>query len=120
DMVDALVDQANLSQPKQVEIESKFIEITQNNLKELGFDWLLGPFKVGNKGAFGSGGTSVNSAAANPANFPFVDPATQQPIGQFTVTDGNRRGSLAISANALDSLLIPGVSEELTGIFGHS
>src|SRR5437879_13817372 len=46
DMVDALVDQANASQPKQVEIESKFIEVTQNNLKELGFDWLLGPFKV--------------------------------------------------------------------------
>ena len=42
DMVDALVDQANASQPKQVEIESKFIEVTQNNLKELGFDWLLG------------------------------------------------------------------------------
>ena len=43
DMVDALVDQANSSAPKQVEIESKFVEINQNNLKELGFDWLLGP-----------------------------------------------------------------------------
>jgi len=118
DMVDALVDQANLSQPKQVEIESKFIEITQNNLKELGFDWLLGPFKVGNKGAFGSGGTSVNSAAANPANFPFVDPVTQQPIGQFPVTGGNRSGSLAISANALDALLFPGASGVAPGIFG--
>jgi general secretion pathway protein D len=118
DMVDALVDQANASQPKQVEIESKFIEITQNNLKELGFDWLLGPFKVGNKGVFGSGGTSVNSAAANPANFPFVDPATQQPIGQFPVTGGNRSGSLAISANALDALLFPGASGVAPGIFG--
>jgi len=118
DMVDALVDQANASQPKQVEIESKFIEITQNNLKELGFDWLLGPFKVGNQGAFGSGGTSVNSAAANPANFPFVDPATQQPIGQFPVTAGNRSGSLAISANALDALLFPGASGVAPGIFG--
>jgi general secretion pathway protein D len=118
DMVDALVDQANASQPKQVEIESKFIEITQNNLKELGFDWLLGPFKVGNQGAFGSGGTSVNSAAANPANFPFVDPATQQPIGQFPVTGGNRSGSLAISANALDALLFPGASGVAPGIFG--
>jgi general secretion pathway protein D len=118
DMVDALVDQANASQPKQVEIESKFIEITQNNLKELGFDWLLGPFKVGNQGAFGSGGTSVNSPAANPANFPFVDPATQQPIGQFPVTGGNRSGSLAISANALDALLFPGVSGVAPGIFG--
>ena len=73
DMVDALVDQANASQPKQVEIESKFIEITQNNLKELGFDWLLGPFKIGNQKVFGAGGTSVNSPAANPANFPFVN-----------------------------------------------
>jgi general secretion pathway protein D len=118
DMVDALVDQSNASQPKQVEIESKFIEVTQNNLKELGFDWLLGPFKVGNKGAFGSGGTSVNSAAANPANFPFVDPATQQPIGQFPVTGGNRSGSLAISANALDALLFPGVGGVAPGIFG--
>jgi general secretion pathway protein D len=118
DMVDALVDQANASQPKQVEIESKFIEVTQNNLKELGFDWLLGPFKVGNQGAFGSGGTSVNSPAANPANFPFVDPATQQPIGQFPVTAGNRSGSLAISANALDALLFPGASGVAPGIFG--
>ncbi|MEY2438984.1 MAG: ral secretion pathway protein, partial [Verrucomicrobiota bacterium] len=36
ELVDALVEQANVSGPKQVEIESKFIEITQNNLKELG------------------------------------------------------------------------------------
>ena len=45
ELVDALVEQANVSGPKQVEIESKFIEITQNNLKELGFDWLLGPIQ---------------------------------------------------------------------------
>jgi len=59
DMVDALVDQANLSQPKQVEIESKFVEINQTNLKELGFDWLLGPFSLNGK-VFGSGGTAGN------------------------------------------------------------
>jgi general secretion pathway protein D len=126
DMVDALVDQANASQPKQVEIESKFIEITQNNLKELGFDWLLGPFNIGNHKLFGAGGTSVNSPAANPANFPFVNTSAQpigdtlpgQPIGQFPVTGGNRSGSLAISANALDALLFPGASGVAPGIFG--
>jgi general secretion pathway protein D len=117
DMVDALVDQANASQPKQVEIESKFIEITQNNLKELGFDWLLGPFSINGK-VFGSGGTSVNSPAANPINFPFVDPATNQPIGQNPVTAGNRSGNLAISANALDALLFPGAGSVAPGIFG--
>jgi type II secretory pathway component GspD/PulD (secretin)/tetratricopeptide (TPR) repeat protein len=117
DMVDALVDQANASQPKQVEIESKFIEITQNNLKELGFDWLLGPFSINGK-VFGAGGTSVNSPAANPSNFPFVNPVTNQPIGQNPVTSGNRSGSFAISANALDALLFPGASGVAPGIFG--
>src|SRR6184192_2498266 len=82
DLVDALVEQANVAVQKQVEIESKFVEITQNNLKELGFDWLLGPFKVGSKGAFGSGGTSGTGTPTSPANFPFVDPVTGNPIGQ--------------------------------------
>jgi general secretion pathway protein D len=67
---------------------------------------------------FGSGGTSVTSPAANPANFPFVDPVTNQPIGQNPVTSGNRSGSFAISANALDALLFPGASGVAPGMFG--
>ena len=120
DLVDAIVEQLNLAIPKQVEIESKFIEITQNNLKELGFDWLLGPFKVGNQGAFGSGGTSGTGTPVNPANYPFIDPATGQPIGQNPVTAGNRSGNIAISTNALDALLFPsiGTSAVAPGIFG--
>src|SRR5207302_1030695 len=62
ELVDALVEQANVAGPKQVEIESKFIEITQNNLKELGFDWLLGPFGIGGSKVFGSGGTAGTGA----------------------------------------------------------
>jgi general secretion pathway protein D len=120
DMVDALVDQANLSQPKQVEIESKFVEINQNNLKELGFDWLLGPFSLNGK-VFGSGGTAGNGVPVNPADFPFVNPVTNQPIGQNPVTSGNRSGDFAISANALDALLVPGLGQvagAAPGIFG--
>src|SRR5262249_37584527 len=120
DMVDALVDQANASQPKQVSIESKFVEINQNNLKELGFDWLLGPFSMNGK-VFGSGGTAGNAAPLNSANFPFVNgqnivggPGTQIP-GDGTaggpVTGGNRSGNFAISANALDALLMPGLGQ---------
>src|SRR5438132_1108077 len=132
DLVDALVEQANVAVPKQVEIESKFVEITQNNLKELGFDWLLGPFKVGSKGAFGSGGTSGTGTPVNAANFPFVD-ANGNPVGFGTtipgdgtaggpVTAGNRSGNAAISANAIDALLFPsmGVSGVAPGIFGLS
>jgi general secretion pathway protein D len=119
DFVDALVDQANVSQPKQVEIESKFVEINQNNLKELGFDWLLGQFNIGNHRVFGGGGTSNTAPAANPANWPFVAP-DGVPVGQFPVTGGNRSGSLAISANALDALLagVTGGASVAPGIFG--
>jgi general secretion pathway protein D len=119
DMVDALVDQANASAPKQVEIESKFIEINQNNLKELGFDWLLGPFSLNGK-VFGSGGTAGNGIPTNPANYPFVD-NNGVPIGQNPVTSGNRSGNFAISANALDALLMPGLGQAAgvaPGIFG--
>jgi general secretion pathway protein D len=120
DFVDALVDQANASQPKQVEIESKFVEINQNNLKELGFDWLLGPFSLNGK-VFGSGGTAGNGVPTNSANYPFVDPATGQPIGQNPVTAGNQSGNFAITANALDALLLPTLGSTAgvaPGIFG--
>jgi general secretion pathway protein D len=109
DMVDALVDQANSSAPKQVAIESKFVEINQNNLKELGFDWLLGPFSTNGK-VFGAGGTSSNGVPVSGANFPFND-ASGNPIGQNPVTSGNRSGNFAISANALDALLMPGLGQ---------
>src|SRR5712691_9484737 len=134
DMVDALVEQANASGPKQVEIEAKFIEITQTNLKELGFDWLLGPFNIGNHKLFGSGGTSGSGTAVNPANFPVLD-ANGNPVGNggtsFTnsngtgtgggpVTAGNRSGTFALSANALDALLAGGTGgmSVAPGIFG--
>src|SRR5436305_3115688 len=112
ELVDALVEQASVAGPKQVEIESKFVEITQNNLKELGFDWLLGPFNItGNSGKIvGAGGAPP---PANPANFPF--PTTNQ----FPVTAGNRSGDFAISANAIDALLLgTGGAAVAPGSFG--
>ena len=128
DLVDAIVEQLNLAIPKQVEIEAKFVEVTQTNLKELGFDWLLGPFKVGSQGAFGSGGTTgltTGPGVGADPNFPLspnaVDPLNPNTLssGQFPVT-GNRTGSAAISANALDALLFPtlGTSAAAPGIFG--
>ena len=118
ELVDALVEQANVSGPKQVEIEAKFVEITQNNLKELGFDWLLGNFGVGgNKVRFG-GGSSGNGAPLNQGDFPYSI------NGMNPVTAGNRSGSIAISGNAIDSLLLglaPGESLAqglAPGVFG--
>jgi general secretion pathway protein D len=112
ELVDALVETATVITPSQVEIESKFVEITQNNLEELGFDWLLGEFAFGNSGVFGSGGTFGNqfNTAAVPVGgtvpaFPFLQPGSTTPVGANPLTAGNRSGATAISANALDGLL---------------
>ena len=115
ELVDAIVEQANVSGPKQVEIEAKFVEITQNNLKELGFDWLLGPFNLNSKGSVAlAGGTSGTGAAINQADYPFST------TGLNPVTAGNRSGNLAISGNAIDSLLLGTSAGQVLapGIFG--
>ncbi len=91
--------------PTQVEIESKFVEITQNNLKELGFDWLVGQSNApGNKNVFLSGGTSGTARPTAAGDFPFIAPGGA-PVGGNPLSAGLRGGLNAISANAIDALL---------------
>jgi len=127
DLIDSLVDAAIGVQPTQVEIESKFLEITQNNVNELGFDWLLGPLQIGNSGAFAAGGTqgfgtNLLPTFPNPANFPFVAPGGV-PVGQNPVTGGLRSGfgfgpNAALTANNIDALLGTTTVGAAPGIFG--
>ena len=64
DLVDALVENSLTTPPTQVEIEAKFLEVTQNNLKELGFDWLLGQFAMPfGTGVYGGGGTTAGGSS---------------------------------------------------------
>lgn len=120
DLIDTIVDVSSAAIPSQVEVEAKFVEISQNDLKELSFDWLLGQWDVG-KTRMG-GGTSGTGNVVDTANFPFTD-ANGNPIGGYPVTAGNRTGTGlggAISANAIDSLLYPsaGLSSAAPGVFG--
>lgn len=124
ELVDALVEQASVAGPKQVQIESKFVEITQTNLKELGFDWLLAPFNIpGNLSV--SGGTAGSGVPVSASNYPFtftnVAGATV-PVGQNPVTAGNRSGTFAISQNAIDALIAgtTGQQQVAPGFFGLS
>lgn len=107
DLIDAIVENESGNAPSQVEIESKFVEVSQDNLKELGFDWLLGQFAFpGGSGVYGGGGTTGDQVN-NSQNFPFNYPgATTVPVGINPITAGNRTGGAAITANALDALLL--------------
>ena len=105
DLIDTIINQGGGGGPTQVEIEAKFVEITQTNLKELSFDWLLGQFNApANKNVFLGGGTTGNTGIQDPSDFPFVAPG-QNIVGTNPVTAGNRSGNVAISASAIDALL---------------
>jgi len=122
DLIDTIVAAQSSAVVTLVEIESKFVEISQNNLKELSFDWLLGQFNIpGSDRVFGGGGTSGTGNIINPNNYPFTDPFGRT-IGTNPVTSGNRTGTGlggAISANAIDALLFPsaGLTSAAPGIF---
>ena len=102
DLIDGLVDAAMGEAPSQVSIETKFLEINQNNLQELGFDWLLGPFSIGG-GVYGTGGGNASGPLAAGGNYPFGNPmaggAAMNPVGAL------RSGDTAISPNSIDALL---------------
>jgi general secretion pathway protein D len=123
DTIDILVESDLGVAPTQVEIESKFLEISQNNLDELGFDWLLGPVGIGGGQFEGGGGTRAGGLPLDSSyyqNYPFGS------IGQNPVTAGNRNGVgtspfSAITANTIDALLakVPqGTNVASPGIFG--
>ena len=112
DLIDTLVETQMTAPPSQVEIESKFLEVTQTNLKEMGFDWLLGQFSMPfGTGIYGGGGTTSGGQSINANSFPFLNPgSTTVPIGASSttagsLTSGNRSGTSAISVNAVDALL---------------
>ncbi len=125
DLIDTIINSGVVGGPKQVEIEAKFVEISQSNLKELSFDWLLGQANMaGNHNVFFGGGTSGTSPATKAADFPFISPGGI-PVGTSPLTAGNRSGNIALSANAVDALLFgaPGASAlapaigALSGVF---
>ena len=110
DLIDSLVDAAMGVAPSQVSIETKFLEITQNNLQELGFDWLLGPFSIGG-GVYGSGGGGANGL--NSANYPF-NSSGMNSVGAL------RTGDQAIPQASINGLLAgqtPNSTTPAPGVF---
>jgi len=111
DLIDSLVEVAAAAPQSQVEVEARFLEVTQNNLQELGFDWLMGAFQLpGGSGLRTGGGTKGNQQGGGP--YPIINSSDSSPVGSINgapgtgnMTSGNRSGSAAITANALDGLL---------------
>ncbi|BCU75568.1 Amuc_1098 family type IV pilus outer membrane protein [Luteolibacter sp. LG18] len=138
DKIEQLVDTFKGKVPKQVKITTKFVEISQENNDELGFDWVVSPFGIGAE-TFLGGGTVGNGMSRT--NTDFISPVDGTAIGGVPtasgtnvtnlVTGGLRSGDGAITRNNIDSVLnnpnrtaqsanaAPGILA-LTGLFDNN
>lgn len=111
DFIEKLIEDMNKKVAKQVNVTTKFVEISQRNTEELGFDTLIGAFNIGNRN-FASGGTSGNGTPLTAADYPFLAPAASNPVpvGAQPLSAGLRSGGRAITSGAIDGLLADGVA----------
>lgn len=113
DNAETVIEQMFKQSVKQVFITTKFVEVTQRNTDELGFDTLIGAFNVGSSGVFGSGGTSGN--AGGNTDFSFID-SNGIPTGANPISRSLRFGSDALTNNAIDALIAGGTATGATSV----
>ena len=101
DRIDQIVSLAADDEPVMVKITTKIMRVSQSDLKELSFDWVITPWALGRSnfllggGAPGSGTPLTNI----PQNFiPNADAASP-------ITSGIRSGNGAFRANSIDAFL---------------
>jgi general secretion pathway protein D len=113
DKLEQLIEVMTDAQPKQVKITTKFVEISQENSDELGFDWIITPFGLSANSVFGSGGTIGNGQSRTNADFinpvngvsiPGIPANPGQNVSNI-VTGGTRSGDGAINRNNIDAIL---------------
>jgi general secretion pathway protein D len=105
DLVEAFVDSIINQITKQVYITTKFVEVTQKNTDELGFDWLLGGFGTNSDGVVVGGGSDGNWGGNVSYTGTVADLVTGGAIAP--VTRGLRTGTRAIRGDSIDSLFSP-------------
>jgi general secretion pathway protein D len=134
DKVEQLVELHRNDQPKQVKITTKFVEITQENSDELGFDWVFSPIGGTGGNIFGTAGTigtgAVRTAAdfINPVDGTLIPGIPLSPTGVIsnTPTGGLRSGDYAVNRNSINSILnnpqrsiqSPSVAPGILGVTG--
>jgi general secretion pathway protein D len=134
DKVEQLVEIHTDDQPKQVKITTKFVEITQENNDELGFDWVFSPIGGIGGDLFGIGGTIGNGTVRTGDDFlsnvdgsqvPGIPTSPDSRIFN-TPTGGLRSGDYAVTRNSIDSILnnplrtaqTPSVAPGILGVTG--
>ena len=95
DIIEAAIQTLNIA-PPEINVRAKFVEVTQKDSRQLGFDWYLGNFLMANSALGLQGGTaptySGQSSLANPSgSFPgsFGTTASGVPFDTTTAPSGS-------------------------------
>jgi general secretion pathway protein D len=119
DIIDEIIAVLRKDGPRQVRIMTKFIEVSQDNTDELGFDWIVNPFSIeGASNAFMSGGTTGNGVPRNIGDLgnPNILPAGSTSASNIA-TAGLRSGDYANTRNSIDSIINnPSRSSQATNV----
>lgn len=105
DLVESFVDSIRNQITKQVYITTKFVEVTQKNTDELGFDWLLGGLGMTADNVVVGGGTNGNWGGRVNYTGSVADLVAAGQVAP--VTRGLRTGARAIRGDSIDSLFTP-------------
>jgi general secretion pathway protein D len=110
DLVDQIVNSVRDKTPKQIRIMTKFVEVSQENSDELGFDWLITPFNL-SPDFIPGGGTAGNARNRVGGDFVGVQGnrlgigGADEVIRNGTVTQGLRSGDYALNGDSIDAIL---------------
>lgn len=96
DLIEQLVNNIAESEPISIVTRVTIMRVQETLLDELGYDWLLGNFKLGGGSGdyFGIGGGTQGTGGS----FSDLDPILAAP-GMSPITAGNRSGAQAINPN---------------------
>ncbi len=100
DTIETAVQVLNIA-PPQVNIKTKFVEVTQTDSKALGFDWYLGNILMNNQSMGLQGGTALSYAGR---------PSPANPEGSFP---GSFLNGTAIPTSLTDQLITSGIRNQL-------
>jgi len=104
DVIESAIDVLNIV-PPQVTIKAKFVEVSQEDNKALGFEWYLGNMLMNNGSIAGQAGTAPSyNGAPTPAN----------PLGVFP---GNPFAGTTIAPKGTDQVLTSGLRNTPTTLF---
>ena len=102
DLIDQLVEQTSNAEPVQVAVQVTIMRVSEEHIRELGFDWALSPVGLGGAltGGFLTGGSVGNGTAIEQLVDPIIPDFNLSPI-----TSGNRSGDGLLTGDTIDTFI---------------